>query len=140
MQEIPPLFVRKTTEFRSNKKGNARNWVIQIAYCRAFDRRTYLTRRGFYRGTNIDDLKNTQDRNADFETQVLARVSGEQLRAAFDQLPERQRTTLELFFFEGYSLREISDRLSETLENTRHYYYRGIERLRKVTGALEVVR
>ena len=47
--------------------------------------------------------------------------------------------TLELFFFEGYSLKEISERLSETtLQNTRHYYYRGIERLEKKSqGALE---
>jgi len=54
---------------------------------------------------------------------------------AFAELTERQRTTLELFFFQGYSLREISSQMDETLAATRHHYYRGLEKL-KSAGAL----
>ena len=42
---------------------------------------------------------------------------------------------MNLFFFEGYSLKEISVRLDETLGNTRHHYYRGLEKLRELIGA-----
>jgi RNA polymerase sigma-70 factor (ECF subfamily) len=52
------------------------------------------------------------------------------LRRAFEELSEKQRQTLTLYFFEGYTLREISQRLNESLANIRHYYYRGLERLK----------
>jgi RNA polymerase sigma-70 factor (ECF subfamily) len=46
-------------------------------------------------------------------------------------LPNTQRATLELFYFEGLDLREISQKLNQPLGNTRHHFYRGLERLRK---------
>jgi RNA polymerase sigma-70 factor (ECF subfamily) len=42
-----------------------------------------------------------------------------------------QRLTLELFYFEGLDLREISEKLNQPLGNSRHHFYRGLERLRK---------
>jgi RNA polymerase sigma-70 factor (ECF subfamily) len=57
------------------------------------------------------------------------------LGAAFTALTEEQRTTLEMFFWEGYSLREISGRTQETVGNTRNHYYRGLEKLREVLKA-----
>jgi RNA polymerase sigma-70 factor (ECF subfamily) len=45
-------------------------------------------------------------------------------------LSERQRQTLTLFFFEGYTLREISEHLKESLANIRHHYYRGLKHLK----------
>ena len=42
-----------------------------------------------------------------------------------------QRRTLELFYFEGFELNEISQRLQEPFGNVRHHFYRGLERLRK---------
>ena len=54
--------------------------------------------------------------------------------AALRSLPEKQRLTLELVLLQGCTLREVSDALKESLANTRHYYYRG---LRKVRGLLQ---
>ena len=48
-----------------------------------------------------------------------------------DFLAERQRRTLELFYFEGLELREISEKLGEPLSNVRHHYYRGLKKLQK---------
>ena len=42
-----------------------------------------------------------------------------------------QRQTLELFYFQGLELREISEQLREPFGNVRHHFYRGLERLRK---------
>jgi len=57
------------------------------------------------------------------------------LRQALEELTERQRQTLRLYFFEGYSLREISAQLDDSFINTRHHYYRGIEKLRTLLKA-----
>lgn len=110
-------------------RGSARTWIVQIAYRRAFDRRAYLQRRKFYDGTDVEPLTNNLVGAAAFPVDDL--LDAEKLRAAFGELSVKQRTTLELFFFDGLELREISVRLNETLENTRHYYYRGLERLRR---------
>ncbi len=115
-------------------KGAGRTWVIQIAYRRAFDRRKYLARRRFYAGTDADFTRNTQEEPV-VEDRLYDRLTGEQLHKAFEDLTEEQRTTLEMYFFEGYELREISDRLGDTLDNVRHYYYRGLERLRRTVFA-----
>jgi len=42
----------------------------------------------------------------------------------------RPTETLELHFFEGYSLREIAERKGQTVGNVRHHYYRALECLR----------
>ena len=73
---------------------------------------------------------------ADAEEQIADLLTGEQLHAAFEELSEKQRATLEMYFFEGLDLREIGRRLAETLENTRHFYYRGLDRLRKSAAAM----
>jgi DNA-directed RNA polymerase specialized sigma24 family protein len=47
-------------------------------------------------------------------------------------LNARQRRTVELIHFEGYTLLEAASILKETLANTRNQYYRGIEALRRL--------
>jgi RNA polymerase sigma-70 factor (ECF subfamily) len=110
-------------------RGSARSWIIQIAYRRAFDRRNYLFRRRFYDGTDVDVLANTPNGDGDEALDNL--LVADELRIGISELTDRQRLTLNLFFFEGLDFREISERLGETIENTRHHYYRGLERLRR---------
>jgi RNA polymerase sigma-70 factor (ECF subfamily) len=112
------------------EKGCGRTWILQIAYRRAFDRRDYLTRRSFYNGADADQLKNVLTNSSKLEEQVANSVTTEQLRSTFAALSKNQRRTLQLFFFDGLTLREISERTGESLENARHFYYRGLERLR----------
>jgi RNA polymerase sigma-70 factor (ECF subfamily) len=114
--------------------GSARSWVIQIAYRRAFDRRSYLSRRKFYDGTDVQILANTLGVGS--EDAVANLLTADELRAGFESLNNMQRQTLEMYFFEGLNLREISSRLGESLENTRHFYYRGLERVRRAVAAM----
>lgn len=52
--------------------------------------------------------------------------------AQFDsKLTPEQRQTIRLYFFEGYSLKEIAEATGRSLVNVRSHYYRGLERLRK---------
>jgi RNA polymerase sigma-70 factor (ECF subfamily) len=49
---------------------------------------------------------------------------------ALESLPEAQRQTIEMFFFEGLDFKEIARRRNEKFSNVRHHYYRGLQRLR----------
>jgi len=112
-------------------KGSAKGWVVQIAFSRARDRRAHLLRRGFYSGTDVETLHDTLVGQTDVEHEVGVRLDYLQLRCAFEELTPAQRRTLELFYFEGLDLREISERLREPFGNVRHHFYRALERLRK---------
>jgi RNA polymerase sigma-70 factor (ECF subfamily) len=112
-------------------KGSAKGWVVQVAFSRARDRKAHLSRRGFYSGTDIDSLDDTLQGQNDVEREIGARLDFSQLQCAFEDLTHMQRQTLELFYFEGMELREISERLHEPFGNVRHHFYRGLERLRK---------
>jgi RNA polymerase sigma-70 factor (ECF subfamily) len=111
-------------------RGTAKAWIVQAAFHRALDRRSYLVRRGFYFGTDVNVLEDILAGTSDLDREVDAKLNCAKLEAAFAELSLAQRQTLELFFFQGMEIREIADKLSETLGNVRHYYYRGLERLR----------
>jgi RNA polymerase sigma-70 factor (ECF subfamily) len=112
-------------------KGTARTWIVQVAYRHACGRRAHLKRRGFYSGTDLHDVENALLEDMRLEERLAARLTGAQLLTALEELNDKQRATLHLYYFEGLELREIAQRLDETLENTRHHFYRGLERLRK---------
>lgn len=121
---------RKSMLFDASK-GTVKNWILQIALHRALDRKAHLARRGFYPGTDVVVLGDTVMGATDLDREVGAKLDRLQLEKAFDELPATQRKTLEWFYFEGLNLREISEKLNEPLGNTRHHFYRGLERLRK---------
>jgi len=132
-QEIFLEIYRKAHLF-SAERGSVRVWLLQYVYHRALRRKAVLRRRAAYRGEQIETL----------ETRIPARaprLSPEECRwilhSAFDQLPSRQRATLELTCFEDLPLREVADRLGVSLGRTRHYYYRGLERLRRWAGVTD---
>jgi len=123
MYQKPALF--------DSAKGSAKGWIVQIAFSRALDRRAHLSRRAYYSGTNVDILADTLVGSTDMEQEVVARLNRTHLLRAFEELPAIQRRTIEMYYFEGLELREISERLDESLGNVRHHFYRGLQRLRK---------
>lgn len=125
------FYLYKKSLLFDGSKGGVKSWILQIAVHRALDRKSHLARRGFYAGTDIESLDDNLLGETDLDREIGAKLNREQLERAFEQLPEIQRVTLELFYFEGLELREISERLNEPLGNSRHHFYRGLERLRK---------
>jgi RNA polymerase sigma-70 factor, ECF subfamily len=125
------FYVYKKSMLFDGSKGSVKSWILQIALHRALDRKSHLARRGFYAGTDIGSLDDTLLGETDLDREIGAKLNRAQLEKAFEQLPGTQRLTLELFYFEGLDLREISEKLNEPLGNTRHHFYRGLERLRK---------
>jgi RNA polymerase sigma-70 factor (ECF subfamily) len=58
VQEIFLRLCQKSNTFNP-ARGSARTSMVPFAYRRSFDRRSYLTRRLFYGGTDIERLQNT---------------------------------------------------------------------------------
>jgi RNA polymerase sigma-70 factor, ECF subfamily len=131
---VQEVFLRLSTHAGTfdPAKGAGRSWFVQMIYRRAFDRRAYLGRRHFYRGTDFDERTNAFTEAGSLEDDVIERLTAQQLRSAFSELTPRQRETLEMFFFEGLKLSEIAERTGEDQKNVRHHYYRGLERLRQI--------
>ena len=130
VQEVFFYVYRKSALFEPSR-GSAKAWIVQIAFHRALDRKAHLARRGFYLGTDIDPLHDTLLDQTDVERTIGAEMNRLHLERAFEELPDIQRRTLDLFYFQGLELREISERLNEPLGNVRHHFYRGLEKLRK---------
>ena len=119
---------RKAHQFDATR-GTAKIWLLQYAYGRSMNRRNYLLVRQVHRQTDISSIED-QDclwSPARLLVQEATRLTGEVLSA----LTEAQRQTIELFFFEGLTLREIAEHRKETLSNVRHHYYRGMEKLKR---------
>jgi RNA polymerase sigma-70 factor, ECF subfamily len=112
-------------------RGSARIWILQYAYHRSFNRRRYLILRGFYERTDASELHREYPPTSYGES--LERVETVQtLQEAFRHLTEAQRHTLELAFYEGLTMREIEQRTGWSVDNVKHHYYRGLEKLRSI--------
>ena len=127
------LYIQGKCMVFDSSKSSARSWIIQMAYHRAFERRRYLATRQFYSQTGLqnsaDHLVGTPTIDSDYSPEAVFGRNG--LNKVLDTLSEDQRETLRLYFFEGYTLAEISGKLGQPLGNVRHYYYRALDKLRK---------
>lgn len=109
-------------------RGSVRLWLLQYAYHRTLRRKAALGRRAAYAGEPLE----AADAAIRDERQPLSRDEQRWvLRAGLARLPERQRTTLELACFEDLTLRDVAERLGVSVGCIRHYYYRGLARLRR---------
>ncbi|MEW5980909.1 MAG: sigma-70 family RNA polymerase sigma factor [Acidobacteriota bacterium] len=111
-------------------RGTLKMWLLQFAYGRSINRRNYLMVRRLHaqgpRNEGLDELAPWSSSHA--PTQEASRLSHELLR----ELPDAQRATIEMVFFEGLTFTEIAERRQEGFSAVRHHYYRGLTRLRDV--------
>lgn len=113
------------------EKGSVKTWITQRAYYGALDRRDFLAYRQIYLGTDPETHPDRLIGDFDLEAITGSKLLREQLLRALEDLPEKQSVTLRLSFFEGLSLREIGERLGDSLDQVRHHYYRGLDKLRR---------
>jgi len=129
------LFLFRKTALYNPEKGTALTWILHVAYHRAFDRRRYLNARKFYASQEIEaHAERLADPRVEisFHSQSWEGVFGRKLADRFrSRLTSEQQETLQLFFFEGYALKEIAALTGRSLVNVRSHYYRGLERLRQ---------
>jgi RNA polymerase sigma-70 factor (ECF subfamily) len=128
------LFLRRKASAFDSSKGAARSLIVHITYQRAISRRRYLTSRHFYAAKELEEGNASQIPalpTSMYDESLEAHLGREGLQKALADLSPGQRETLRLHFFEGYSLEEIALRVGQPYGNVRHYYYRGLEKLRR---------
>jgi RNA polymerase sigma-70 factor (ECF subfamily) len=134
VQEVFLFLFRKAALYDS-AHGAAGTWIIHVAYHRAFDRRRYLNTRHFYSSQELDDVSfRLADKREEipFHGQSMEGILGKPLMALFNaRLTVEQQETIRLYFFEGYSFKEIAEFTGRSLVNVRNHYYRGLDRMRK---------
>ena len=114
-------------------RGTVRIWLVQYAYSRSRNRRNYLLVRQVHNRGSLDRADEAAGiwSPAKLAQQEVMRLTSEGLA----MLSEDQRRTIEMFFFEGLTLKEIAEHRKEKFSNVRHHYYRALSRLRScVTG------
>jgi RNA polymerase sigma-70 factor (ECF subfamily) len=134
VQEVFLVLFRKAALYKP-EKGTALTWILHVTYHRAFDRRRYLNARKFYASQEIEPhderLADPREEIPSY-SQSLEGVFGRKLAERFrSRLTPEQQETLQLFFFEGYALKEIAALTGRSLVNVRSHYYRGLERIRQ---------
>ena len=126
------LFVLDKCSLFNPAKGSARAWLARVAYHRALDRRKYLVRRYFYDTPDSEEfIPGVEDlchENGPESVEFCYWQS--YLQRALEALTGDQRRTLELHFFQGLTVNEISELTGQSAVNVRHHYYRGLEHLR----------
>jgi RNA polymerase sigma-70 factor, ECF subfamily len=127
------LFIHRKSAIFDCSKSSARSWIVQMAYHRAISRRRYLVTRQFYTHKQIEGISEqvvaTATTENDYSAEAVLGRNG--LEKVMEALTDDQRETLNLHFFEGYTLAEISEKLGQPHGNVRHHYYRGLALLRK---------
>ncbi len=114
-------------------RGTLKVWLLQFAYGRSINRRNYLmVRRLHASGTTNETLDETALWAA---AQTPDQDAPHLSRELLSELPEAQRSTIEMVFFEDLTFAEIADRRQETYSTVRHHYYRGLTRLRALISA-----
>jgi RNA polymerase sigma-70 factor (ECF subfamily) len=121
------LYLFQRAKLYDPRKSSAVSWIMQITYHRAFDRRRFLTARQHYKVEELDEQRTESFASHLSTDQLDGKRVLERLK---EQLTREQHETLELHLFQGYTFQEIAARSGQTVGNVRHYYYRGLERLR----------
>jgi RNA polymerase sigma-70 factor (ECF subfamily) len=141
LQEVFLFIFRKAALFDASR-GSARSWIVQITYHRAIDRRRYLISRRFYSSLAFGDsaIGSTElgTEIAFYEQSMEGTFGTAMLKKIDESLSEDQRRTIQLHFFQGYTLEEIAARTGQSLGNVRNHYYRGLDRMRKIVFAAKL--
>jgi RNA polymerase sigma-70 factor, ECF subfamily len=133
VQEVFLFLFRKAGLFDPNR-GSAVSWLVQVAYHRAFDRRRYLSARGFYACCELDEAvlqrEEPQAATLSYEDTIEAALGQDVLSRIEASLSDVQRRVLHLRFFEGHTMEEIAAILGQSAGNVRNHYYRALEKMR----------
>jgi RNA polymerase sigma-70 factor, ECF subfamily len=130
LQEVFLEIYRNVDQFDPSK-GSAKTWILQYAYHRSLNRQRYLNLRNFYGGKTTADLEEWElPRSSSAWNGLTYHDWSRVIEKGLEALSEKERTTLDLVYFQGFLLREIAEQLDEALPNVRNYYYRGLKKLR----------
>jgi RNA polymerase sigma-70 factor (ECF subfamily) len=114
-------------------KGTLKMWLLQYAYTRSINRRYHLLNRHFYSRLNLEEitpLAFSTERAAD--RWLTATEAATYLGEGLAGLKPKQRRAIELICIQGMTFLEAAEHSGESLPATRHNYYRGMVKLRRI--------
>lgn len=129
MQNVFLEIFRSVAQFDPSK-GTTKTWLLQYAYHRSINRRQQLNSRHFYRQDDIADVDTRLGETGSSIGNLSHHELKHLLRQGLATLNGQQRKVLELASFDGLSMNEIAAKTGESVSNVRHYYYRGLKKLR----------
>jgi RNA polymerase sigma-70 factor (ECF subfamily) len=118
---------RAVTNF-DRRKGLVRVWLLQYAYHRALHRKRHLTANQFYRW---EELEAAMEVGAARAYRGDARENVRLVDQLLQRLKPRQRSVMELTYYEGLTAEEVSRRLNESVHVVRHDLQRSLAILRE---------
>jgi len=128
-----------TSMLRFDKeKGSFRALLLRYAYTRAIDQRRRLECRQFYSRVAFDNVGPSMlAQGASLAFGLTSEEGTHLFEQALKHLDEKQRSTIEGYFFLGLSLNEIAHQQGDSFGNVRHHLYRGLDKMRKLFPAKE---
>ncbi|HZH34644.1 MAG TPA: sigma-70 family RNA polymerase sigma factor [Pyrinomonadaceae bacterium] len=128
LQEVFVQVWQRARNF-DESRGKAFTWLVTLARSRAIDRlRSLGSRSRAVEGAT----RESRDVVVDAVEDAIQNEKGEVIRAALNELPEDQRNTLLLAYFDGFSQSEIAERTNTPLGTVKTRMRTGMTKLRDV--------
>lgn len=128
LQEVFVQVWRRAADF-DEQRGRPFTWLVTLARSRAIDRLRSLAAR--QRATDAA-ARNSPDEVSDAASDTLHSEQRQIVQRALAQLPEEQKQTLLLAYFEGLTQSEIATRLSTPLGTVKTRMRSGMIKLREL--------
>jgi RNA polymerase sigma-70 factor, ECF subfamily len=128
---VQQVFLRilTTTSHYDSKKGQLANWLMTVTRNISID---YIRKERNYK-QNMD-LQKFHDHQADANTHdvlklVTKSMMTKEIRRAQNQLTEAQRRLITLFYWEGYTLKEIAEMENEPIGTIKNRLHQSLKKL-----------
>src|SRR5579884_4060440 len=108
------------------ERGSVRSWLLTLVHRRAVD----LVRREERR--RVDPEPEDHGRVQRAADDALLRLERERVQAALARLPDRERETLELAYYGGFTQSELAERLGAPLGTIKSRMFSGLAHLREL--------
>ena len=130
LQEVFLQVWRRASDF-DETRGRPFTWLVTLARSRAIDRLRSLASR---ERTAQESIRDAPDSVSDAADDAVKSEQGEIVRRALKELPDEQRKTLLLAYFEGLTQTEIAERLNTPLGTVKTRMRSGMTKLRESLG------
>jgi RNA polymerase sigma-70 factor, ECF subfamily len=108
-------------------RSTGRSWLLSIVHHRSIDK--LRGRQSRIQAVPLAESMDLPD-NSDVWEEVMANVTGQDVRSALQQLPVEQREAIELAYFKGYTQTEIAQHANVPLGTVKGRVRIGLHKLR----------